>query len=66
MYRPWNRFGVDFPGWSIASPIPAEKVSANEYVPLYSYTRTSAFRHTDKAGLTADVATKATSRVAAN
>ncbi|MEP6668167.1 MAG: hypothetical protein ABJF10_03390 [Chthoniobacter sp.] len=40
----------------LSRPIAADKVSANEYVPLYSYSRSTAFRHSDKAGLTADVA----------
>jgi len=49
----------------LSRPIPADKVSANEYVPLYSYSRTAAFRHSDKAGMTADVAGKKQSPVAA-
>ena len=43
----------------MARPIAADKAGANDYVPLYSYSRATAFRHTDKAGLTADVAGKA-------
>ncbi len=50
----------------LSKPIAADKVGANDYVPLYSYSRTAAFRHTDKAGLTADVAGKSTNRIAAN
>ncbi|MEI9898487.1 MAG: hypothetical protein WDN28_32685 [Chthoniobacter sp.] len=50
----------------LSRPIPADKAGANEYVPLYSYSRSSAFRHSDKAGLTADVAGKSANRVAAN
>jgi len=49
----------------LSRPIAADKVSANEYVPLYSYSRTTAFRHSDKAGMTADVAGKKQSPVAA-
>jgi hypothetical protein len=47
-------------------PIPAEKAGANEYVPLYSYSRATAYRHMDKVSTTADVAGKAANRVAAN
>lgn len=50
----------------LSKPIPAEKAGANEYVPLYSYSRSGAYRHTDKVGMTADVAGKTTNRVAAN
>lgn len=50
----------------LSKPIPADKAGANEYVPLYSYSRNSAFRHTDKVGLTADVAGKTRNRIAAN
>jgi len=46
-------------------PIAAEKVGANEYVPLYSYSRSSAFRHSDNSGMTASVAGKTQSPVAA-
>ena len=45
-------------------PIPADKAGPNEYVPLYSYSRSAVYRHSDKAGLTADVATKKQSPVA--
>lgn len=38
--------------------IPADRAGANEYVPLYSYSKNSAYRHTDKAGLVADTASK--------
>jgi hypothetical protein len=38
--------------------IPADRAGANEYVPLYSYSKNSAFRHTDKAGLVAETASK--------
>jgi hypothetical protein len=48
----------------LARPIPADKAGPNDYVPLYSYTRSAAFRHSDKAGLTADVAGKKQSPVA--
>jgi len=56
----------------LSHPVLADKVGSNEYVPLYSYSRNAEFRHSDKAGLTASVATKtqspvaATSRFAAN
>ena len=50
----------------LSRPIPADKAGPNDYVPLYSYSRTAAFRHSDKAGLTADVAGKTANRVAAN
>ena len=40
-------------------PIQADKVSPDEYVPQFSFTKGAAFRHSDKAaGLTADVAGK--------
>lgn len=42
----------------MSRPILADKAGPNEYVPLYSYSRTAEYRHSDKAGLTADVATK--------
>ncbi len=45
-------------------PVPADKLSSNEYVPLYSYSRNSAYRHSDKTGATADVAGKKQSPVA--
>jgi hypothetical protein len=48
----------------LSRPIPAEKAGANEYVPLYSYTRAAAFRHSDKVVQTADVAGKKQSPVA--
>jgi hypothetical protein len=48
----------------LSRPIAADKTTVNEYVPLYSYTRDAAFRHSDKAGLTADVAGKKQSPVA--
>jgi len=50
----------------LSKPVPADKVGANEYVPLYSYSRGTAFRHTDKADMTADVAGKAKGHIAAN
>jgi len=49
----------------LARPIPAEKAGTNDYVPLYSFSRNAEFRHTDKAGLTADVAGKKQLPVAA-
>lgn len=39
-------------------PMPADSVSVDKYVPLYSWTRGAAFQHTDKAGMVADVAGK--------
>jgi hypothetical protein len=50
----------------LARPIPAEKAGVNDYVPLYSYGRSTAFRHTDKAGLVNNTAVASTNRVAAN
>ncbi|MDR3403502.1 MAG: hypothetical protein P4L99_13475 [Chthoniobacter sp.] len=50
----------------LSRPIPADKAGPNDYVPLYSYSRSAEFRHSDKAGLTADVAGKTANRVAAN
>jgi hypothetical protein len=41
-------------------PIPADRAGVNEYVPLYSYSKGTAYRHTDKAGLVADTASKGT------
>jgi hypothetical protein len=48
----------------LSRPIPAEKAGTNEYVPLYSYSRSAAYRHSDKASVTADVATRKQSPVA--
>jgi hypothetical protein len=48
----------------LSRPIPADKAGVNEYVPLYSYTRTTAYRHSDKLTMTADVAGKKQSPVA--
>jgi hypothetical protein len=48
----------------LSRPIPADKAGVNEYVPLYSYSRSSCYRHSDKAALTADVAAKKQSPVA--
>jgi hypothetical protein len=56
----------------MSRPILADKAGVNDYVPLYSYGRSANFRHSDKAGLTADVAGKkqspvaSTNRLAAN
>jgi hypothetical protein len=56
----------------LSRPITVDKAGSNDYVPLYSYSRNAAYRHTDKAGLTADVAGKQSpvamtgSRVASN
>jgi len=49
----------------LSRPIPADKAGPNDYVPLFSYGRNAEFRHSDKAGLTADVATKKQTPVAA-
>ncbi len=38
----------------------ADRAGANEYVPLFSYSKSTAYRHTDKAGLVADTASKST------
>ncbi|MGC3990367.1 MAG: hypothetical protein QM796_11940 [Chthoniobacteraceae bacterium] len=43
-----------------SAPIPADKVSANRYIPLYSYSKTGEFRH----GLGATVASVASHREA--
>ncbi|MEI9894364.1 MAG: transglutaminase-like domain-containing protein [Chthoniobacter sp.] len=40
--------------------IPADRAGVNEYVPLFSYSKTAAYRHTDKAGLVAETASKST------
>ena len=46
-------------------PMPADQVSMNKYVPLYSYAKGSSFRHTDKlSGMTAEVAGKKQAPVA--
>lgn len=50
----------------LSKPVAADKVGANEYVPLYSYSRDTAFRHTDKADMTVDVAGKAKGHIASN
>jgi hypothetical protein len=42
----------------LSRPVLADRAGANEYVPLYSFSRGAAFRHTEKAGLIADVANK--------
>jgi len=39
-------------------PMPADSVSMDKYVPLYSWTRGAAFQHNDKASMVADVAGK--------
>lgn len=39
-------------------PMPADSVSVNKYVPLYSWNRGAAYQHNDKAGMVADVAGK--------
>ena len=42
-----------------SKPIPADQVSMDKYVPLYSWAKGASFRHSDKAsGMTADVASK--------
>lgn len=38
----------------VSAPIAANSVGMDEYVPLFSYSRGVAFRHTDKAGLVAE------------
>jgi len=48
-----------------SKPMPADQVSMNKYVPLYSWTKGISFRHTDKAsGMMADVAGKKQAPVA--
>ena len=42
----------------LSRPILAARAGANEYVPLYSYSHGAAYRHTGKAGLLADTASK--------
>lgn len=39
-------------------PIPADSVSLNKYVPLYSWAKGASFQHNDKASMVADVAGK--------
>jgi hypothetical protein len=41
-----------------SKPIPADRVSIDKYVPLYSWARHASFRHSDRAGRVADVAGK--------
>jgi hypothetical protein len=48
-----------------SKPMLADKVSMDKYVPLYSWTKGVSFRHSDKAGLVADVAGKTKAPVAA-
>lgn len=38
--------------------VAVERANMNEYVPLYSYSKSAAYRHTDKAGLVAATASK--------
>lgn len=47
------------------SPIPADRVSPDSYVPLYSYGKGLAFRHTGTSSLVASVASKSKAPVAA-
>ncbi len=57
-----------------SKPIPADRVSIDKYVPLYSWAKGATFRHSDKASMVADVAgkkqapvaSKADRRIAAN
>jgi len=42
--------------------IPVDRAGANEYVPLYSFSKSAAYRHTDKAGLVADTAAQSGKR----
>ena len=44
----------------LSHAIPADSAGANEYVPLYSFSKSTAYRHTDKAGLVAETASKST------
>jgi hypothetical protein len=41
-----------------SAPIAADRAGDNEYVPLYSFSKTAAYRHTGKAGLVSAVAAK--------
>jgi hypothetical protein len=56
-----------------SKPMPADRVSIDKYVPLYSWAKGASFRHSDKAGLAdvagkkqAPVASKADRRIASN
>lgn len=49
-----------------SKPMPADSVSMDKYVPLYSWSKNASFRHTDKlSGMTAEVAGKKQAPVAA-
>lgn len=45
-------------------PFPVDKAGIDKYVPLYSWSKGSSFRHSDKAGLMANIATKSKAPVA--
>jgi len=45
-------------------PIPVDKTGLHKYVPLYSWTRGASFRHSEKAGMVADVAGRSKAPVA--
>lgn len=47
-----------------SKPIPADRVSIDKYVPLYSWTKGVSFRHSEKAGAVASVAGKKQAPVA--
>jgi hypothetical protein len=48
-----------------SKPMPADQVSMNKYVPLYSWAKGASFRHTNKlSGMTAEVAGKKQAPVA--
>ena len=48
-----------------SKPMPADQMSMNKYVPLYSWAKGVSFRHTDKlSGMTAEVAGKKQAPVA--
>ncbi len=48
----------------LSAPFPADSVSRDRYVPLYSYSRSGAYRHTDTVLNVAEVASKKKSPVA--
>jgi len=39
--------------------MPTDRAGPNEYVPLFSYSKSNVYRHTDKAGLIADTPPRA-------
>ena len=49
-----------------SKPIPADQVSMDKYVPLFSWTKGTSFQHTNKTAQVANVASKKQAPVAAN